>query len=101
VFDPRTGKIAGEVKTDPDADASIYEPRSRTVWVMNGDSGTITIVDPITVKTVGKVTVGGSLEFPALDGRGHLFVNIESANQLAEIDIAKRSVIRHIALAGC
>jgi hypothetical protein len=101
VFDPRTGKIAGEVKTDPDADASIYEPRSRTVWVMNGDSGTITIVDPFKAKAVGKVNVGGSLEFPALDGRGHLFVNIESANQLAEVDIAKRSVIRRIALAGC
>jgi DNA-binding beta-propeller fold protein YncE len=101
VFDSATGEVAGEVKTAPDADATIYEPRGRTVWVMNGDSGTITIVDPFAVKAVGSVSVGGSLEFPALDGRGHLFVNIEDKNELAEVDIASRAVIRRIPLPGC
>jgi DNA-binding beta-propeller fold protein YncE len=101
VFDPSTGKVAGEVKTDPDADATVYEPASRTVWVMNGDSGTITIVDPVAVKAVGSVAIGGALEFAALDGRGHLFVNVEDKNELAEVDVARRSVMRRIALAGC
>lgn len=101
VFNPGTGKVAGEIKTDPDADATIYEPSTRTVWVMDGESGTISIVDPAGVKLAGKVNVGGSLEFPALDGRGHLFVNIEDKNELAEVDIAKRAVMRRVALAGC
>lgn len=101
VFDTATGTVAGEVKTDPDADASIYEPGRRTVWVMNGDSGTITIVDPVAVRSIGRVVVGGSLEFPAMDGRGHLFVNVEDRNQLVEIDIARRAVVRRTALAGC
>lgn len=101
VFNLLTGKVSGEVKTDADADATIYEPTTRTVWVMNGDSGTISIVDPRTVAAIGKISVGGSLEFPALDGRGHLFVNVEDKNELAEIDIAKRTVIRRVPLAGC
>jgi DNA-binding beta-propeller fold protein YncE len=101
VFDPSTGKVKGEVKTDPDADAAIYEPATHSVWVMNGDSGTISIVDPVGVRATGKVSVGGSLEFPALDDHGHLFVNVEDKNELAEIDIARRSVIRRVALAGC
>jgi DNA-binding beta-propeller fold protein YncE len=101
VFNPRTGKVAGEVTTDADADATIYEPRSRTVWVMNGDSGTISIVDPVGVRAVGKIAVGGSLEFPALDGRGHLFVNVADKGELAEIDIVRRTVTRRIPLAGC
>lgn len=101
VFNSASGKVAGEVKADPDADATVYEPRSRTVWVMNGDSGTITIVDPFAVKAVGKLSIGGSLEFPALDGRGHLFVNVEDKNQLVEVDIAKRAVVRRMSLVGC
>ena len=101
VFNPRTGKVAGEVMTDADADATIYEPRSRTVWVMNGDSGTISIVDPVGVRAVGKIAVGGSLEFPALVGRGHLFVNVADKGELAEIDIVRRTVQRRIPLAGC
>lgn len=101
VFDRATGRITGQVPSAPDADAMIYEPSSRTVWVMNGDSGTITIVDPVTARATGKIAVGGSLEFPALDGRGHLFVNIEDKAELAEIDIANRKVIRRTKLAGC
>jgi Uncharacterized conserved protein len=101
IFDVRTGKVSGEVKTDADADATIYEPTTRDVWVMNGDSGTISIIDPVKAAEVGKISVGGSLEFPALDRRGHLFVNVEDRNELAEIDVLKRTVIRRIPLAGC
>jgi len=101
VFNPVTGKVSGEVKSDPDADATIYEPGTRTVWVMNGDSGTITIVDPFAVTAIAKISVGGSLEFPAIDGRGHLFVNVADKGELAEVDIAKRTVMRRIVLSGC
>jgi DNA-binding beta-propeller fold protein YncE len=101
VFNAVTGKVRGEVKTDPDADATIYEPSTRTVWVMDGESGTISIIDPVGVRLAGKINVGGSLEFPAIDGRGHLFVNVEDKGELAEVDIAKRAVVRRVALTGC
>jgi DNA-binding beta-propeller fold protein YncE len=101
IFNALTGKVSGEVKTDADADATIYEPTTRAVWVMNGESGTISIVDPLKPAAIGKISVGGSLEFAALDGRGHLFVNVEDRNELVEIDIRKRALIRRIPLAGC
>jgi len=101
VFNRVTGRLTAEVKTDPDADATIYEPGTRTVWVMNGDSGTISIIDPIAGSAVGRLSVGSALEFPAIDGRGHLFVNLSDKGQLAEVDIATRSVIRTVPLAGC
>jgi DNA-binding beta-propeller fold protein YncE len=101
VFNRLTGKVAGGIKTDPDADATIYEPTTHAVWVMDGDSGTISLIDPSRVTIIGKINVGGSLEFPALDGRGHLFVNVEDKGELVEISIAKRTVMRRIPLAGC
>lgn len=101
VFNRLTGKITAEVKTDPDADATIYEPGTRTLWVMNGDSGTISIVDPVAGAAVGKIIIGSAIEFPAIDGRGHLFVNVTDKSELAEVDIASRKVMRTIPLAGC
>lgn len=101
IFNIRTGKVAGEVKTDQDADATIYEPSTRTVWVMNGDSGTITIVDPIALKSVATINLGSALEFAAIDGRGHLFVNLTDKSEVAEIDIASRKLLKSLPLAGC
>jgi DNA-binding beta-propeller fold protein YncE len=101
VFNRMTGQVTADVKTDPDADATIYEPKTRTVWVMNGDSGTISIVDPVAGAAVGKIILGSALEFPAVDGRGHLFVNLSDKAELAEVDIAGRKLMRTVPLAGC
>lgn len=101
IFNVLTGKVLGEVKTDQDADATIYEPSTRTVWVMNGDSGTITIVDPFALKSLGTIKLGSALEFAAIDGRGHLFVNLTDKSELAEIDIASRKLLKSLPLAGC
>lgn len=101
VFNRVTGAVTAEVKTDPDADATVYEPSTHTVWVMNGDSGTISIVDPVAGKAVDKISLGSGLEFAAIDGHGHLFVNLSDKGEIAEIDIARRTVIRSATLDGC
>jgi DNA-binding beta-propeller fold protein YncE len=101
LFDARTGAVRGEVKTGANPDAAIYEPASRTIWVMNAKDGSITIVDPRAAKAVGTLAVGGALELPALDGRGHLFVNVEDKNEIVEIALSARKVMKHIALPGC
>ena len=101
VFNRITGRVTAEVSTDPDADATIYEPSTRAVWVMNGDSGTISIVDPVAGRAIGKISIGSGIEFPAIDGRGHLFVNVTDRGELAEVDIASRKLVRTVPLAGC
>lgn len=101
VFNRITGAITAEIKTDPDADSTIYEPSTKTVWVMNGDSGTISIVDPVAGKAVDKISLGSGLEFATVDGRGHLFVNLSDKGEIAEIDIGRRTVVRSAILDGC
>lgn len=101
VFNRVSGKVTAEIKTDPDADATLYEPTSRTVWVMNGDSGTISIVDPVAGKAVGKITLGSALEFAATDGQGSVFVNLSDKGELVEVDAAKRSIVSAVPLPGC
>ncbi|HEY0412032.1 MAG TPA: hypothetical protein VGD66_02685 [Allosphingosinicella sp.] len=101
IFDTATGAVRAAVPTGANPDAAIYDPRSRTIWVMNAKDGTATVIDPAGAKAVATVAIGGALELPALDGRGHLFVNVEDRNEIAEVDIARRRVVRRIPLAGC
>lgn len=101
LFDSGTGAVTAQVPTGNNPDAAIYEPTSKTVWVMNARDGTATIVDPVAAKAVATVEIGGGLELPALDGHGHLFVNVEDRSEIAEVDLASRKVLKHIALTGC
>ncbi len=47
------------------------------------------------------IKVGDALEFPAVDGKGRAFVNVESTGEIAVIDLAKRQVLGRYAMADC
>ena len=101
ILNAADGSLIASVPTAKDPDAAIYDPAGGLVLVMGGDSGEITFVDVKAAKAVGSLVVGGALEFPALDGKGRLFVNVEDKNEIAVIDLASRKVIRRYPLAGC
>jgi len=101
LFDTASGAVRAQVPTGANPDAAIYDPVGRDVWVMNAKDGTASVIDPRTAKVVATVAIGGGLELPALDGRGHLFVNVEDRGELAEIDLKSRQVMRRVALTGC
>ena len=101
LFNAATGAVTADIKTGPRPDAAVYDAASKTVLVMDNKDGTITVIDPVAGKAVGTVTVGGALEFAAVDGHGHAFVNVEDKGELAMVDIAKRSVVRRTKLTGC
>jgi hypothetical protein len=62
---------------------------------------TVTLIDPAARAAVGEIPVGGELELAAGDGRGLAFVNVESRNELAVLDLRGRKVLKRIALTGC
>src|SRR5690349_13922098 len=66
-----TGATIASVATGQKPDAALYDAPSRLVWVMNGNSGDVTLIDPSTRAVVGTLAVGGKLEFAASDGIGH------------------------------
>ncbi len=101
IFDATTGAVLADIKTGPKPDAAVYDVNRKTLYVMDNANGTVTMVDPKAAKVIATITVGGALEFAALDGRGHLFVNVEDKHQLAMIDLGRRTVARRTDLAGC
>ncbi|MGC1935097.1 MAG: hypothetical protein WA681_08760 [Candidatus Acidiferrales bacterium] len=86
IFDLNTLKVIGSAPADPDADGDVYDPFSKRVFTMNGDSKSSTVIDAKTGKVVGHIDLGGSPEFPVADGQGHVYANIESTSEIVEID---------------
>jgi DNA-binding beta-propeller fold protein YncE len=87
VFDPATLKIEQTVDVGAkDPDAILYDPFSQRVFTFNGDSNDASVIEAKTGKLLGHVALPGRPEFAVSDGQGHVFDNIESKNELVEID---------------
>jgi YVTN family beta-propeller protein len=89
--------IPGEVP-----DAMVYEPVQRRLYAFNARSHDATVLDATTLAVVATLPMPGKPEFAAVDGRGHVYVNIETEEgQLLRIDTAGPTVGATWPMAGC
>jgi hypothetical protein len=87
VFDLKTMKVTGEVKTDQDdTDSIIYEPVSKRIFTFNGSSHNSTVIDPAKESVIKNIDLVGAVEFPAVDGKGMVYDNNEDKNDVVAID---------------
>src|ERR1700732_1817460 len=86
VFDLKTLKITGEIKSSPDTDSITYDPASKLVFTFNGDSKNSTVIDPVKETVVKVIDMGGAVEQPVADGKGAIYDNNEEKNDVAVID---------------
>lgn len=100
-FDLKTLKMLGETKVGKKPDAIIYEPLTKRIYVMNGDSEDITVVNAADGAVVGTIALGGGPEFAVSDGRGNLYVNLEEKNETLHIDVNAMKVKDRWPLAPC
>ncbi len=94
IFDLKTLKKLDSVKVGERPDAILYDAFSKRVFTFNARSQDSTAVDAASGKVVGTVALGGKPEFPAGDGKGKLYVNIEDKGQIAEVDATKLTVLK-------
>jgi len=100
-FDLRTLKVQQRIKAAPDADALVYDPASNHVFVVNGDPGTLTVIDPANDRAVATIEAGGKLEYAAVDGKGKLYVNGEEKREIVRIDTATNQVDARWSIPNC
>ena len=101
VFDRKTFATVAKVPAATNPDGIIFEPVSKTVWTFNGRSNDSTVIDAGTNKVVATVKLSGKPEFPAVDGKGFIYVNIETKNSIVKIDAKTKSVVAEWPLTGC
>lgn len=100
-LDSVTGAEIAAVKVGENPDAALFDPATGLAIVMNAESGTISLIDPIAHTLVGEIAVEPGLELGALDGTGRLYVNDEDKNELAGVDLKTRKLVTRVPLKGC
>jgi hypothetical protein len=102
VFDIATLKVTGKINTGQNPDSIIYEPVTHRVLTFNGKSNDFTLIDAKTGNVVSaSVAVGGKPEFSQVDGKGHVFANIEDKNEVIEINAQEGVVMKRYSIAPC
>jgi DNA-binding beta-propeller fold protein YncE len=100
-FDLKTLKPLGEIKVGKKPDAIVYEPFTKRIYVMNGDSENITVLNASDGSAAGTIALGGGPEFAVSDGKGNLYVNLEEQNETLHIDVNTLQVKDRWPLAPC
>ena len=98
IFDLKTLKTIGQVKTGTNPDAILFDAASNRVFTMNGRSNDTTVFDAATGEVAGTIALGGKPEFAAADGKGNVYINIETTSEVVEIDSKKLAVTKRIPL---
>ncbi|WP_343609252.1 YncE family protein [Novosphingobium sp.] len=100
-IDAATGHIDAQVPSGQKPDAAFYDAQTGKVAVMSPGNDTITTIDAKSHKVVGTMKLAGGLEFAVTNGKGGAFINLEDAAKIAEVNLAKGTLLRKIDLPGC
>ena len=94
IFDLSTfAEIKKITVTGEKPDAILYEPKTKRVFTFNGGGENCTAIDAKTNSIVGTLALGGGPEAAVADGKGKVFVNIESTNEIVQFDAASLKII--------
>jgi YVTN family beta-propeller protein len=86
VFDRSSLATVATIPVGTNPDGIVFEPATQTVWAFNGRSKDVSVVDTVTRKVVATIALPGKPEFPAVDGQGTVFDNIEDKNSIVRLD---------------
>jgi hypothetical protein len=101
IFDLKTLKTVGTVKTDGNPDAILYEPVTKRVFTFNGRGKNATAINAADGTVVGTIPLNGKPEFAVADGKGTVYVNNEDTSDLYHLDAQSLKELHHWPLAPC
>ncbi|HVA26779.1 MAG TPA: YncE family protein [Candidatus Baltobacteraceae bacterium] len=102
VFNLTTLATIATIQTaSKELDGIAYDPASKRLFTFNGGSNDATVIDATTNAVIATIPLGGRPEFPAVDGRGMVYDNIESASEIVAIDAATAKIVARYPLGTC
>jgi YVTN family beta-propeller protein len=101
VFDLKSHSVMQKIKVGDAPDAILYEPTKKRVYAFNAHSHSASVIDAATQKIISTVPLSGVPEFAATDGKGNVYVNIETNNSLVRFAPDGTKVQNEWSLAPC
>ena len=100
-FDLKTLKTGAHIKAESDADGIAFDPTSGHIFVVDGDPGHLTVIDPKTDSVIATVDAGGKLEYAVSGNNEKLYVNGEAKAEIVRVDTATNKADAHWPIPGC
>jgi DNA-binding beta-propeller fold protein YncE len=91
----------GTITVGSNPDGMVIEPTTGHLFVFNGKSKNLSVVDLGAKKVIATVALPGKPEFPTADGKGNVFVNIEDTHQVMKISAGDSKPVATWTIAGC
>jgi YVTN family beta-propeller protein len=102
VFDRTTLATVATIPTGgQNPDGIVFEPTTQTVWAFDGRSKDAAVIDTATRKVVANIPLPGKPEFPAADGKGTVFDNIEDKSEIVRLDARTKAITATWPLTDC
>ena len=86
VFDLKTNDTLKRIPAGTNPDAIFYDEFSKKVYAFNGRSKDATVIDVATDQVVATIPLGAKPETGVSDGKGKIFVNAETTNEIVMIN---------------
>ena len=87
VFDTKSYKVIQKIEiTGKSPDSILFDSFSQMVFVFNGHSDNVTVLNAETNAIVTTITLSGNPEFSATDGKGRIYANLESKSSIVVIN---------------
>ena len=87
VFNLSTLAVLTKVQvTGRNPDAILYDEFSHKVFVFNGGSSNVTVMDAALDKVIATISLDGKPELSVADGKGNVYVNIEDKSKVCVIN---------------
>lgn len=100
-IDELSDAIVGRVAVG-DVDGLAYDPRTQAIFVSDESGSADAVIDARTDRLRARVPLGGNAGNTQDDARsGHIFVAVETRDELAEIDPTTLAIVRRYPLPGC
>jgi DNA-binding beta-propeller fold protein YncE len=101
VLDATNGKRLATIPGG-DVDGLAYDPTTQRVFVSDEGGGRDIVIDARADRAIGSVALGGEAGNTQYDDVSHhVFVGVQTRNELVEIDPAVLKVLRRYPLSGC
>ena len=100
-FDLKTFKTGARIAAKDDADGIAFDPISGHIFVVNGDSAALTVIDPKTDAVIATIATGGGMEYAVAGDNGKLYVNGADKKEIVRIDTATNRVDARWPVPGC
>ena len=101
IVDRATLTQTGTIPVGTNPDGMVLEPTTGHLFVFNGKSKDLSVIDLTSNKVIALVPLPGKPEFPVADGAGNVYDNIEDLHQLIRIDAAQNKIAETITLNDC